>query len=257
MRSETCLAISAVLAVLAAPAAHAHRSSPDVLHACIQRSGDIRIVDADERCRRHESRVRLNVAAGPSVSGGPRGVQLFESDGTFTVPGGVTSVMVELWGGGGGAGMQIATSAGGGGGGGYVRTVVPVSPGQVVPVTIGQGGAASCGVDGGAGGDTSFGALAIAGGGQGGTVAGQGGAGGAASAGAIAAPGEAGFTPGQPQGSTNGRAAQGSFAAPRSPVGVALPGKGGTSILAPGTQNCSALEQQLSTGHAGQLIVAW
>jgi hypothetical protein len=245
-----------MLAALAAPAALAHGTDPGVLHACVQRgSGDIRIVDAHEHCRRHESRVSLAVAV-PSTgtSSGPRGVQLFESDGTFTVPAGVSSVMVEAWGGGGGAAMQVATSTGGGGGGGYVRTVVAVSAGQVIPVTIGQGGAATCGVDGGAGGDTSFGMLANAGGGRGGSVTGQGGAGGSASAVGIAIPGEEGFTVAQ---GGNGRAAQGTFAPPRIGVAVATPGKGGLSILAPGTQNCSALEQQFSVGQPGQLIVAW
>lgn len=63
--------------------------------------------------------------------------QIFTSSGTFTVPGGVTSVRVLCVGGGGGGGSGHQ----GGGGSGYVSTgTVAVTPGQNFTVTVGQGG---------------------------------------------------------------------------------------------------------------------
>lgn len=53
---------------------------------------------------------------------------------SWTVPAGVTEVMVELWGGGSGG-----TAYCGGSSGGYARTVEYVSPGYVINYTIGSG----------------------------------------------------------------------------------------------------------------------
>lgn len=91
---------------------------------------------------------------------------------TWTVPEGVTSVNVFLFGGGGGSGASVkypsysadtyANGYGGGGGGGYMaKSTLTVTPGQSVPVTIGAGGAVSK-----AGGTTSFGSLLSANGGS-------------------------------------------------------------------------------------------
>lgn len=74
----------------------------------------------------------------------------YTSTGTYTVPSGVTSLTVELWGGGGGGGRGYAISGGsgasgggGGGGGAYVKTTsVPVAGSEVLSVTVGAGGAA-------------------------------------------------------------------------------------------------------------------
>lgn len=110
---------------------------------------------------------------GPQGPGGVRGFQLFSASGTFTAPAGVTAVAIEAWGAGGGGGVSspINCLAGAGGGGGaYVRTVVPVTPGTIYNIVIGQGGgpAASATVNGGDGEDTTFGgALLVAGGGMG------------------------------------------------------------------------------------------
>jgi hypothetical protein len=254
MASAKLLAIVAGATLLSVPDARADGGDTSLIHACVGKLlGVVRIVRAGQHC--HHSETPLHWPAQASAgSAGPRGVQFFESHGTFTVPAGVTSVVIELWGGGGAAGMGVQFASGGGGGGGYVRTVVAVSPGQVIPVAVGQGGAASCEVDGGAGGDTSFGGLAIAGGGQGGSVAGQGGAGGTASPGGISSSGEAGTTPNGPGGG-NGRAAQGSFAPARSAPGIALPGQGGTRVVVAGA--CADLAVQFARGQAGQLIVQW
>lgn len=97
--------------------------------------------------------------SGPPGPGGVRGQQDFTSGpGAYEwqAPEGVTSVMVELWGGGGGggcggsgtnsqAGAALRGGGGGGGGsaGGYGRVVTNVVPGQTYTVTIGARGA-SC-----------------------------------------------------------------------------------------------------------------
>jgi hypothetical protein len=69
--------------------------------------------------------------------------QVFISTGLFTVPNGITKVLVEVQGGGGagGTGDGSLHAAGGGGAGGYARKMVDVSATTSVSVTI-----ASCGV---------------------------------------------------------------------------------------------------------------
>lgn len=86
---------------------------------------------------------------------------------TWTVPDGVTSVNVFLFGGGGGSGSNAHSEGeerarGGGGGGGYMaKSTFTVTPKQSINVTIGAGGAV-----GQAGGTTSFGSLLSAQGGS-------------------------------------------------------------------------------------------
>ncbi len=109
---------------------------------------------------------------------------------SWTVPAGVTSVTVEMWGGGGGSGAKVysgqAGRGGGGGGGGYTRQTLTVSPAASIAYSVGAVGlgGATNGVNGGRGGDTTFVGVTTAGGGWGGTnktasgVAPAGGAGG-------------------------------------------------------------------------------
>ncbi|MFN6015135.1 MAG: hypothetical protein ACK47F_10645, partial [Flavobacteriales bacterium] len=62
------------------------------------------------------------------------------TSGNWTVPCGVTSITVEVWGGGGaGAGDQTTTGGGGGGGasGGYVSQVIAVQPGSTIAYSVG------------------------------------------------------------------------------------------------------------------------
>ena len=63
----------------------------------------------------------------------------------WTVPAGVTSVTVEMWGAGGGGGAKaVSGSAGrgsGGGGGGYSRATIAVTPGSFLAYSVGAGGA--------------------------------------------------------------------------------------------------------------------
>src|ERR1700690_194992 len=67
---------------------------------------------------------------------------VFNTPGTtsFAVPGGVTSILVNTWGGGGGSGggyggCAISGNGGGGGGGGFAQSTLSVSSGQVYTVT--------------------------------------------------------------------------------------------------------------------------
>lgn len=99
--------------------------------------------------------------------------QLFSTSGSFTVPAGVYELEVEVWAGGGAGGTcSIASNGGGGGGGGggYARKRIAVTPGNVIPVTVGLGGTGggAGNVQSGSGGSSSFGAHCSASGGQGG-----------------------------------------------------------------------------------------
>lgn len=55
----------------------------------------------------------------------------------WTVPPGVTKIMIEEWGGGGGAQTSTFYSAGSGA---YLRSVIPAIPGSTVTISVGRGG---------------------------------------------------------------------------------------------------------------------
>ncbi len=98
------------------------------------------------------------------------GVQSFSGSGNFVVPGGVTQVEVEIWGGGAGTYASLpGLASGGGSGGGYARKLVTgLTPGQSVAITVGAGGAAGTtgGAAAGPGGSSSFGQFVSASGGS-------------------------------------------------------------------------------------------
>lgn len=113
-------------------------------------------------------------AAAAAASLPPSGKQFFTANGQFTVPEGVTRLLVTVIGGGGGGtgvrAVPIGTSTtnyyavtASGGGGGCGKALIPVTPGQVIPVTVGGGGAGGVpstnvrAYAGGAGGTSSFG----------------------------------------------------------------------------------------------------
>lgn len=76
--------------------------------------------------------------------------QIYNSSTTYTVPAETTSIKVHAWGGGGGGGTRSINGAtGGGGAGAYSYAEIPVSPGQQVVISVGNGGSA-----GSTGGDT-------------------------------------------------------------------------------------------------------
>lgn len=82
----------------------------------------------------------------------------------WTVPAGVASIKVEVWGGGGGGGganggWNTTRGGGGGGGGAYNVATFSVTPGHTFNITIGNGGTPGLGgfspADGGQGGTTT------------------------------------------------------------------------------------------------------
>lgn len=118
---------------------------------------------------------KLNTSSG---GGYKSGIQIFTSNGTFTVPENVGVIYISACGGGGGgAGGQNSYAGGGGGGGGIIyKYPAFVTPGQQIAITVGAGGAGGTGVTnttsasvlGKAGGSTVIGDLITVPGGQGG-----------------------------------------------------------------------------------------
>jgi hypothetical protein len=113
---------------------------------------------------------------------GPRGISVFTSSGTFTVPVGVGRVKVTVVGGGASGGSMGTTGgwtgSGGGAGGAAIKYVSGLTPGNTVVVTVGQGGASPAGstttpggLNGNPGGTSSFGAFCSATGGKAGVGA--------------------------------------------------------------------------------------
>ena len=68
----------------------------------------------------------------------------------WTVPSGVDTLRIKMWGAAGGGGADPVNNAGGGGG--FSELVVPVIPGQVLDITVGGGGKRAVGGVGGIGG---------------------------------------------------------------------------------------------------------
>jgi hypothetical protein len=93
-----------------------------------------------------------------------RGWQLSNMNYNFVVPTGIIVLTSVLWGGGGSGAPGGGTPGNGNGGGGFSLKRCTVAPGNIIPVTVGQGGA-----PGGAalpGGTSSFGAFHSATGGS-------------------------------------------------------------------------------------------
>ena len=121
-----------------------------------------------------------------------RGMARFTTSGSFTVPPNVFSLAVTACAGGGGGGGGAGTSGqstgvggGGGGGGGAGRSIIKVvyavTPGLVIPITVGGAGTAgigatsagiATGTSGGSGGSTVVGSLVTLLGGGGGALGG-------------------------------------------------------------------------------------
>lgn len=103
-------------------------------------------------------------------------IQRFTTNGSFTVPDGVTKIYISACGGGGGGGGSkntISANAGGGGGGGagqyVIREPYTVEPNAIIPITIGGAGAGGIvGGNGQNGGNTIIGQLLTLSGGGGG-----------------------------------------------------------------------------------------
>lgn len=112
----------------------------------------------------------LTIASTASGGGGNLKGQEFTASGTFTVPTGISSLLVTMIGGGGGGGSRTTAIGGGGGGSGEYAVQIPMiaTPGGTITVTVGTAGAgaaaAAGSADGTAGGDTSFGSFVARGG---------------------------------------------------------------------------------------------
>lgn len=190
----------------------------------------------------------------PSVSEQLFSVPSGSSPSAFTVPSGVSQLIVSLYGGGGGgaAGNPVVPSGGGGGGaGGYAQGLVTVSAGDVCTITVGAGGLGGMtptttttptdGTNGNASSVACGATTLIAGGGTGGLFGGVGGSGGISS-------GPSGFM------GVNGRAGQGAGSGCNGANGGIggigfLYGDGGTGGL------CSAGPG--NNGGDGAVLVQW
>ena len=90
------------------------------------------------------AKVKETADAGSSSGG----VQTFTTNGTFTVPAGVTKILVTACAGGQGGDYSSSSGSyyyggkGGNGGECIIREPYPVSPGQKISITIGKGGGA-------------------------------------------------------------------------------------------------------------------
>jgi hypothetical protein len=171
------------------------------------------------------------------ISAGVPNIQVFITNGTFTVPTNVARIMVEMWGGGGGGGSAETTvvcqdydtngncdseasdtvGGGGGGAGAYAWNVFNVTPGASYSVVAGSRG--------GNGGTSSFGNLlsaegGSAGGNAGSLTVGAGGAGGHTTTGSLATD-----RGGDGSGGNNGSAGGGVWRGGQS--GGGGPGRGG------------------------------
>ncbi|WP_167434070.1 tail fiber protein [Paenibacillus silvae] len=101
------------------------------------------------------------------------GVQTYNVPGSFTfvVPDGISRLIAHIWGGGGGGGGGSAVGWGGGGGGAgaYIAVMIPVFPGQEIPIVVGSRGLGNnASLTGSQGGTSSVGNFKAYGGGGGG-----------------------------------------------------------------------------------------
>ena len=161
----------------------------------------------------------INALAGGG--GGFSNMEVFTSNGTFTVPAGITKVKVTVIGGGGGGTTGSSNRAGGGGAGGgsAIEIISGLTPADTVTITVGAGGAGA--LNASSGGTSSFGAYCSATGGAGstGTNILVGTSGGVGSGGQLNIKGGAGNRAGAAAGTSSI---------------YALPGSGGNSILGGG-----------------------
>ena len=156
--------------------------------------------------------------------------------GNFTVPCGVTSLTVQIWGGGGagGAADNNPNGGSGGGAGGYSTAILVVVPGDIIAYSVGNGGVGN----GGAGTTSSFGAMLTNGGSGGGQNQGAIGVGGTASGGTTNTPGGNGGTGTTTLGAAGGNAQGGGGTGGAARTGFSsngndgnIPGGGGGGAL--------------------------
>ena len=189
--------------------------------------------------------ILLDPPPDPAASAPARGFTVFSTNGTFTVPTGVTYLKVTCVGAGGGSGAGnvglVGYMGGSGGGGAVAIRGFAVTGGTSYAIAVGAAGTASTGVgiNGGAGGSTSFGvSTVLAAGGSGGFAAtsssdGSAGAAGSTGVGDIilaAIPGDV-YVPGYPVSWGSPGALYGSGGYGSSSLSGGLAGKAGLCIV--------------------------
>nr|WP_315181703.1 T9SS sorting signal type C domain-containing protein [uncultured Flavobacterium sp.] len=205
----------------------------------------------------------------------------FNSNGTFVVPAGVTSLTVKAWGGGGSgggatnAGNMIARGGSGGGGGAYASATITVTPGESLSIIVGVGGAkALAGQNGNSGGNstiTGFTSSIFASGGSGGignidgaaTVVG--GAGGVATAGTTKTAGTAGRSGNTQYDAVSGAGGAGANSGGAGGAGISglgntQSGNDGSNPGGGGGGGRTSQDAGSTTGGAGgdgQVIISW
>lgn len=177
------------------------------------------------------SATNLTVGNNPILATGFQTVDVYDATNTW-VPTVTQLVQIEAWGGGGGGGgVSSGISAAGGGAGGYCRSLLTVTKGVTLTITVGAGGTGgtSSGTNGTAGGTTSVvgasSAVSATGGGlgAGGTGVGSnqaGGAGGVCGVGTFKITGGDGSGAGTASGGTNANAGTGGNAPLGGPGGA-------------------------------------
>lgn len=205
----------------------------------------------------------------------------FNSDGTFVVPAGVTSLTVKAWGGGGSgggatnAGNMIARGGSGGGGGAYASATITVTPGESLSIIVGVGGAkALAGQNGNSGGNstiTGFTSSIFASGGNGGigNIDGAaivvGGSGGVATAGTTKTAGTAGGSGNTQYDAVSGAGGAGANSGGAGGAGISglgntQSGNNGSNPGGGGGGGRTSQDAGSTTGGAGgdgQVIISW
>ena len=125
-------------------------ATTNTITACRSNSTGVLSIPSSGLCSTSQAEVQWNVRGprGPHGLPGPGGVnglQEFTSSGTFTVPSGITHVLVSAAGGGGGGvpACPPGSLTGGdnpGGAGGWVEGTLAVTPGDTYNVLVGTGG---------------------------------------------------------------------------------------------------------------------
>ncbi|EDW6545029.1 phage tail protein [Salmonella enterica subsp. enterica] len=134
----------------AAPASHTHawNQITDVPDGTLTQKGIVKLNSATDSASTTEAATpsAVKAAMDKASAAAPAShthTQFFTTNGTFTVPDGVTTLFVEIMGGGGGGAggsQSINYEARGGHAGEQIVSIVNVVPGQQFPVKIGAGG---------------------------------------------------------------------------------------------------------------------
>lgn len=243
-------------------------TNPTTFQACLTAGGTLTLVTtkaAPLSCPSGTTAVSWNQQGPAGQAGGFAAIQEMTSSSNFTVPAGVTRLMVEAWGAGGGGsdflGFPECSSGGSGGSGAYVRTILAVTPGETLAIAVGAAGGP--GSAGGASAVRRGSSILVSAGGGGGAVTASGalpvgGAGGqVVTSGGIARGGNAGgggqadfmcqFGPGNPPSTVSGT--------PGAPIRGSVELLGSSSAGGSGADFTNNFVAQ--PGGAGDVILSW